>query len=330
MIKTVTPAGLEERFTEPEGFRFHSFEREGRKIRFGSVSPKDSIPDAVVVCLPGLSEPIEKYFETARDLLDKNFSVWVIDWMGQGGSGRYLDNPHKRHNANFDEDVEDLHYLILEYIKHASVHPDKGRIPMAMLSHSMGGNIGLKYLEKHTDVFECAGFSAPLLGIPGISNIPEAILLPLAKVFANTVGKSYAKGQKDWSPITRREPLGEGEFSSDPVRDGLHREWLSANPELQIGGVTYRWVYEALKSCKHAKEAADNVQTPSLIAIAGKDTIVDNSKIKAMPNSKMLELATAKHEILMETDDIRNAFFDSFFELIQENILDKPETLRPF
>lgn len=329
MIKTVTPAGLEERFTEPEGFRFHSFEREGRKIRFGSVSPKDSIPDAVVVCLPGLSEPIEKYFETARDLLDKNLAVWVIDWMGQGGSGRYLDNKHKRHNANFDEDVEDLHYLVLEYIKHASVHPDKGRIPMAMLSHSMGGNIGLRYLEKHKDVFECAGFSAPLLGIPGLRSIPEALLLPLAYSFAKIAGKAYANGQ-DWSPITRPEPPGEGEFSSDPIRDGLHREWLSANPELQIGGVTYRWVYEALKSCKHAKKAADNVQTPSLIAIAGQDTIVDNSKIKPMPNSKMLELATAKHEILMENDDIRNTFFDSFFELIQENILDKPETLRPF
>ena len=62
---------LEERFLEPEGWRWHSFTRPtqsgGRKIRFGSVFPKDSVPDAVVVCLPGLSEFSEKYYEMSRE-----------------------------------------------------------------------------------------------------------------------------------------------------------------------------------------------------------------------------------------------------------------------
>lgn len=330
MINTKTPEGLEERFTQPEGFRFHTFEREGRKIRFGSVFPKESIPDAIVVCLPGLSEPIEKYYETARDFNDKNMAFWVIDWMGQGGSGRYLPNPFKRHSTGFDEDIEDLHYLITEYIKHSSVHPDKGRIPMAMLSHSMGGNIGIQYLDKHKDVFECAGFSAPFMGVPGVSSLPEPILLPLTRAFSQIAGKAYAKGQKDWSPITRPEAPGEGDFSSDPARDSLHQQWLNANPELQIGGVTYRWVYEALKACKKAKKAAGQVETPSLIAIAGDDKIVDNSKIKTTPNSRLLQLEGSKHEILMETDEIRTRFLDNFYDLIRENILEKPETLKPF
>lgn len=334
MIKTQEPEGLEERFKEPEGFRFHSFEREGRNIRFGSVSPKDSIPDATVVCLPGLSEPIEKYYETARDLLDKNLAVWIIDWMGQGGSGRYLDNPHKRHAASFDEDVKDLHYLIMEYIKHSSVSPDKGRIPMAMLSHSLGGNIGVRYLEEHDDIFECAGLSTPFFGIPGISNLPEPVLLPLARVFKEIAGSKYAKGQKDWSQESRSDAPGTSEFSTDSIRDTLHKKWLEANPELQIGGVTYAWVYQALASCRKIKKAAANIQTPILIGMAGQDTVVHNDAIEAvhnlMPNSDLIEFPDAQHEIIMEQDSIRTPFLDGFYDLIHKNIIEKPETLKPF
>lgn len=334
MIKTRTPEGLEERFTRPDGFRFGSFEREGRKIRYGTAFPKDSLPDAVIVCLPGLSEPIEKYYETARDLLNQNFAVWIIDWMGQGGSGRYLDNPHKRHSVNFDEDVKDLHHLISEYVIHSSVIPDRGRIPMAMLSHSLGGNIGMRYLQDHDNIFECAGFSGPFYGIPGVSNLPDPVLLPLARVFKEIAGGKYAKGQKDWLPETRPHNPGEGQFSSDPVRDTLHTKWLDANPELQIGGVTYGWVYEALISCRKIRKSAPDIQTPSIIGLAGLDSIVHNGAIRKvhglLPNAKLLEFQDAQHEIMMEKDHIRNEFFKEFYSLIRENILEKPETLKPF
>ncbi len=160
-----TQPDLETRLTQPEGWRWHSFEHEGRKIRFGSVSPKDSIPDAVIVCLHGVREFSEKYFETARWCLDNNFAFWTCDWVGQGKSTRYLKNPQKRYNLSFNRDVEDLHAFIIGYIKHSSVHPDKGRIPMAMLAHSMGANIGMRYLAKYPDTFECAALTAPMIGI---------------------------------------------------------------------------------------------------------------------------------------------------------------------
>ena len=129
-------------FSEPKGWRWHHFTRATkgmeRKIRFGSVFPQDNIPDAIVVCLPGLSEFGEKYFEVAQNCLDMNLAFWVLDWTGQGASSRYLKNTHKRHGGHFEEDVADLHKFIMDYIKHSSVHPDKGRIPMVMLAHSMG------------------------------------------------------------------------------------------------------------------------------------------------------------------------------------------------
>lgn len=334
MITITVPNDLEERFTAPAGFRFHAFTRNGRKVRFGSVFPKDSIPDAVVVCLPGLSEPIEKYFEIARDLLDKNLAVWVIDWMGQGGSGRYLKKPHKRHSAGFNQDVEDLHKLILEYVKHSSVHPDKGRIPMAMLGHSLGGNIGMRYLAAHPNTFECAAFSAPLLGINKISDLPGGLVMTAAQVLNSVAGKAYAKDQENWSPATRDQEPGTGAFSSDAARDTVHGKWLAANPDLQIGGVTYGWVYQALLSCKKLHKIAPQIETPILLGLAEEDTIVHNGEIekisKTLPHATLLKLPKSKHEILMETNTIRSAFIEGFYQNIRENIIEKPETLKPF
>jgi len=328
-----TPDNLEERYTEPKGFRWHSFTRGGRHIRFGSCFPQDSIPDAVIVVLPGLSEFGEKYYELARNLNDVNLAFWVIDWMGQGGSGRYLSNPDIRHAASFDEDVEDLHYLIMEYIKHSSVHPDKGRIPMAMLGHSMGGNIGLRYMQKYPDIFECAAFSAPMMGIREIDKIPTPLALAITGIFNALMSRSYAFGQKNWHENDRSNP-GHDAFSHDAQRGALHPHWQIKNPELRLGGVSFGWVYAALKSCLYVQEDMPLLQKDILVGYAGHDKIVSNKAIKdtfsALPHVTLKEYPDAQHEILMEADTTRSAFLNDFYHLIQKTIIDKPETLKPF
>ena len=332
-LMTTTPDNLEERFTEPKGFRWHSFTREGRTIRFGSSFPQDSIPDAVVVVLPGLSEFGEKYYELARNLNDANLAFWVIDWMGQGGSGRYLSNPNIRHSTGFDEDVEDLHYLILEYIKHSSVHPDKGRIPMAMLGHSMGGNIGLRYLQKHPESFECAAFSAPMMAMNELERFPGSIALGVTAIFNTLKGKSYAFGQKDWHEKARPNP-GHDEFSNDTQRGSLHARWQIKNPELRLGGVSFGWVYAALKSCLQVRKDMPLLQKDLMVGYAGQDTVVSNKAItdafNTHPHVQLKEYPDAQHEILMELDTTRSAFLNDFYQLIQKTIIDKPETLKPF
>lgn len=332
MINSTPPAGLEERFTEPSGFRWHSFERNGRTIRFGSIFPKDSIPDAVVLCLPGLSEYGEKYFEIAHDLNNENLAFWVIDWMGQGGSGRYLPNIFKRHSAGFDEDIEDLHYLVLEYIKHSSVHPDKGRIPLAMLGHSMGGNIGLRYLARHPDMFECAAFSAPMVGIHNLTTLPKPLVMVTAAIL-NFAGKSYAPGEKGWHENVRPK-IGGDRFSGDAKRGALHELWQRDNKHLRIGGVTNHWLYEALKSCYAVQQEIPAIHQDMLIGIAGNESIVSNPCIKkaftAHAKTRLITFDHAQHEIMMETDNIRSAFLDGFKQLIRKTIIEKPETLKPF
>ena len=326
---------FEERFTEPPGWRWHTFKRDGRRLRFGAVSPKDKIPDAIVVCLPGLSEFAEKYFETARDCLDKNLAFWVFDWMGQGKSDRYIKNSQKRHIRSYERDVEDLHALIMDYIKHSAVHPDVGRIPMVMLAHSMGAHIGLHYLLRHPGSFECAAFTAPLLKL----KVFEAVNSHVAKWIVGTKAffsdTRYAPGFGNWREEIRTTP-SLNFFSDDSVRSAIHNAWCLADAELQVGGITWGWLYETHKSCMALwkNNPLKLLDTHCVIGVAGKERFVSNRAIRkaagVMPNATLLEFPESKHEILMEREEIRKVFINAFYDLIRERIIKRPETLKPF
>lgn len=326
---------LEERFTEPPGWRWHSFKIKGRMVRFGTASPQGSVPDAIVVCLPGLGEFGEKYFETARDCLSKNLAFWVFDWMGQGRSERYMKNSQKRHSRGYDRDVDDLHTLIIDYIKHSAVHPDVGRIPLVMLAHSMGGNAGMHYLIKYPGIFECAAFSAPLFGLKALSGLPARMGLSVAGAVSFFADTAYVAGFGDWRAEIRSAPAI-NYYSSDETRAAVHNGWCLAEPALQVGGVTYGWIYETQKSCMALwkKGAMDSVQTHCLLALAGKETFVSNAAIRkaaaTLPYARLIELPDSLHEILMERDAIRKVFLDGFFDLVKERVINRPETLKPF
>ncbi|MFP4098039.1 MAG: alpha/beta fold hydrolase [Alphaproteobacteria bacterium] len=330
---TDPPPDLEPRFHQPEGWRWHGFERNnGRYLRFGSAFPKKRIPDAVVVCLPGVREFSEKYFEIARWCLDHNFAFWILDWVGQGKSSRLLkSNPQKRHSHGFDEDIRDLRYFIDGYIKHSSVHPDKGRIPMVMLGHSMGAHIGLHYLSQYPEGFECACFDAPMIGLRANKNIPQIFGLALFSVYCFFMGSRYVPKGSNWE--TRSDYAN---LTSDKARGALERLWAEHVPALRCGDVTYRWIYEAQRSCMNLRHILKGGQPdlPCLFAFGGRETLVDNdlaqNSLGFLPQAKILEYADAGHEIMMEQDKIRDHFFLHFYNLIKETILDRPEALKPF
>ncbi len=326
---------LEERFLMPEGWRWHSFKnQQGRQIRFGTVAPESHIPDAVVIGLQGLGEYTEKYFEVAHTLLGQNLSFWMIDWQGQGKSHRHLKDPHKRHSGSFEDDIADLHYFIMEYVKHSAVHPDVGRIPLVMLGHSMGSNIGLRYLQQYPDVFACAAFTSPMIGINAVKNVPNWLTLGLSATLREIMDQAYVEfGGKGWHPDMRDHPRKDI-HSSDPVRKEVHNAWCLHDEALQVGNITYGWLHEALLSCSKVQKQGflNDLQTPCLFALAEKEKLIDNNVAKkvigSMPHAELLELPDSKHEILMERDSIRDEFFKAFDALLQVNNI--KEKLKPF
>jgi lysophospholipase len=310
------PPPLESRFLEPPGWGWREIKRGGRRLRFGYAAPANAQPKAVVICLPGLGEFCEKYFETARDLLAQGLAVYVIDWVGQGRATRYLKNSHKRHSAGFSHDVKDLHALITEH-----VHPAYADLPLYMLAHSMGGHIGLRYLHDYPEHFTAAAFSAPMIGIQGLELFPKPFLRLMTGFMHRVAGTRYVPGNGNWWVGPRAIP-GEDDFSSDPIRGAVHNAWCLADERLQVGNVTWRWLDEAVRSCALLQQRAflGAIQTPCILACAGEDRLVDGRCIhraaKHLPHGTVLELPRSYHEILMENDEVRMPFLEAFYALM--------------
>lgn len=314
------PLVLAPRFQEPEGWRWHSFRNaDGKTLRFGSVFPEGK-PRAVVVILPGLSEFCEKYFEVARDLLARGCAVWVIDWRGQGRSDRYLANPHKRHSEGFEKDLADLERWIGDYVR-----PSAGAAPMVMLAHSMGGNIGMRYLMAHPRLFRAAAFSAPMIGVRALRHVPGGMALFLARLFGGKAGARYVPGGRDWAG-EGIAAQARGLLSSDPERGAVHDLWMARDESLRIGAATFGWLRAAYLSSRavQAGREVERIGIPVLFVLAGQEGLVDNRATRRlaarMKRATVREIAAARHEILMEKDPIRAEFFQGFDALLAEAV----------
>jgi lysophospholipase len=170
-----------------------------------------------------------------------------------------------------------------------------------------------------------------MTGIAALSRVPLAV--PLAWVLKLLMGGAYVFGGGDWSPDERADPA-RNIFSHDPVRAAVHNAWCLANPSLQVGNVTFGWVYAALKSCaalRHDLRRAA-LDIPCLFALAGDEKLVDNHTTRVLAakikSAHILDLPGAYHEILMEKDEIRGLFWSAFENMLKTNNI--RDQLKPF
>src|ERR1700761_4222658 len=118
-------------------------------------------PRGVCVLLNGQTEFIEKYFEVIDELRVRGFAVATMDWRGQGGSSRVVDDHRKGFVGDFAEYDDDLETL-LNWVVTPMLKP--GEKPVA-LAHSMGAHNLLRHLAKKPDGFAGAVLVAPMIAI---------------------------------------------------------------------------------------------------------------------------------------------------------------------
>lgn len=310
------------RFSEPQGWTWGSFESSsGHTIRTGFVFPEEPAK-AVVICLGGFREFAEKYFELAHDMLSRGYAFYVMDWLGQGGSDHLLEDRHKVHSLGFDQNIKDLRQFINEQIK-----PSIGSLSAVFLGHSMGGHIGLRYLHDNQDGFvRAAAFSAPLINIPQLAAYPSWLVRSFCAAL-QFFGDSYIPGGATVADSKRSIGPGEGDYSSDKIRDQIHYLWYDKFAGLQVKGPTYAWLYQMVKSCAvlHNPNYLSEIKSPIMIGIAGQDKIVSSETTRKLcarlPRAETLEMPEARHEILMERDAIRNRFLSAFDGFMQKHVL---------
>ena len=212
---------------------------QGGFIRFGKSIIKS--PDGIIIIATGQSEFIESYFELVRDLNRRGFSVWIMDWKGQGGSSHAL-NDDSRATNDFTGDQRDLRRFILEIVDNTSDSPT------ILLAHSLGAHIALRMLEQDFDTVDIAILTAPMITVE-TGSYPHSISAYLAETVSNLgLGWWYVPGHSAWEPNPDYQHT-DNQNTSDPDRSLLKEYWRYNKPHARKSyGVTLDWFKNYSKS----------------------------------------------------------------------------------
>ena len=255
-----------------------------------------------IVLMPGRTETYLKYCEVVYDLRNSGYSIYAMDERGQGLSGRMLPDPEKGYVKDFDDYVTDME-TFTRTIAFAKPHAKK-----YLLAHSMGGAIATLFLEKHQDAFDAAVLSSPMYQI---NTAPYAEWEAYSIVTAEDavfLGSNYVLGKGPYDP---NETFETNTVTGSRDRWTMnHLLWL-AHPTVQLGGPANLWLQKSIEGMWKARWSAASLTTPTLLFQAGKDQIVvtppQDEVCKNAAHCTKIAFPTAQHEILQETDDIRNA-----------------------
>lgn len=253
--------------------------------------------------LTGRNEPIDKFDETAHDLVERGFDVWGFDWRGQGGSTRPTRHADRGHIGDFVAYLADLHAVLRQLELDSPV----------VVGHSMGGHLALRYAHEHPRAFSAMVLSAPMIEIHapplGAGRVRQIARFLTGLGFA----ESHVFGHRLLHEKSRH--FSDNDLTGDRRRFERNIEFLDANPEFVTGGATWGWLAAALDSTARARAPGfpEAIQTPTLMVSAERDTVVSNDAqrdyVSRMPNARCIVLEGAKHEILQESDAIRARFW---------------------
>lgn len=258
---------------------------------------------ASVIVVNGYSENMDKYAEVAYDFFHSGFSVFLIDHRGQGYSGRLLHEPQKATIDEFNYFVADLHLFMDRIVA------KNARGPKFLVAHSFGGAVSASYLEEYPNDFQAAALVAPMFKI-NLRGWPEWLAKLTLAVYA-WLGRDneYVEPPRDPYTISFEENL----VTHSRLRYDSAQNILGSEPKLRIFGQTHRWVQQALQRSHQVLHSAKKVEIPILILQAGRDQFVLASGLEAYctnaKNCRIQVFQDAKHEILQESDLIRDEAF---------------------
>lgn len=275
--------------------------QEGLKLNYYSFTGTEN--KKTIVILPGRTEPAAKYAELVYDLKDSGFNIYVIDHQGQGASERRLADTHKGYVKHFDDYVCDLSGWLDEVVVPETEGQDR-----YLIAHSMGGTIATMYLANGKPVFKKAVLSCPMMQIntkPYKENIGRLLTSVLVLALQ---GKKYAPDRGPYLP--EADTFEKNEVTHSKVRFEMSKALFVNQPELALGGPTSRWVNQSLKATKKIDDLAEKIKIPVLFFQSGLDLIVQpgrqNSFCERSSNCRKVHFANGHHEILQETDYIRD------------------------
>jgi lysophospholipase len=279
----------------------------GARLRAALFRPQGR-PRGSVVLSGGRTEPLEKYYETIGDFLERGFVVLAHDWRGQGLSARELPDRLKGHAKGYQAFLDDFRALLGAYETQLPK-------PWIAVGHSMGGCLTLLALATGERRFAGAVLSAPMLGVQTgkVSLRAARTMARLSVLFGRA--RRYTLGQAG-KPFD--DTFDGNVLTHDRKRFERTCSLIAAEPKLALGAPTWGWLDFAFRATAYLArpERLREVTTPVVIVSAEDDKLVDNAAQQAaarhLPQGKFVNVPGAYHEILMETDEMRNIFLRAF------------------
>lgn len=266
-----------------------------------------------VLLFPGRTEYAEKYGPIAARLIRAGYDVLTLDWRGQGLSDRFLPNPRPGHVDSFDAYRHDVDAMVQGARKLNLPRP------WHLLSHSMGGCIGLAALIGGLDVVS-ATFSAPMWGI-NFQGVPAILPQALAGVAARIgLGGVAAPGSGGAGCYLLDQAFRDNVLTGNAAEWARMLQQAARWPELTIGGASFGWLHAALRECRRLAPLP-SPDIPMLVSLGSAETVVSAQAIRARcaaaPQARLLEIPGARHEAMMETPDPRRVFLEALMTHLQ-------------
>ncbi len=267
----------------------------------------------LLVIAPGRGESSLKYSETILDLQDKGLDILVLDHRGQGFSERYHNCPENGYIENFQDYIDDFR-TVVDHFKERK-HYQKTHL----LAHSMGAAIGLAALLRDHTLFQGMILCSPMLKIKTLG-IPAF----MAK-FILLISEKIKLGHR---PLYKKLSDVRGGFTDNPKtscweRYHHHLEMDLKHPQIKIGPPTLKWLSENLSLSRGVFKERKKLKLPILLMQAEEDSLVCSKAqdrfAHEVENCRIIRLKNSRHEILSESNDIRNRAFVQIEKFLKEN-----------
>ena len=270
-------------------------------------------PDAKgnIVISHGYCEFITKYYEIMYYLYNMGYSVFMVDHRGHGLSDRQVDGYSMVYVKNFNDYVKDFNQFINEVVL-----PNSSGKELILYAHSMGGAVGIRYLETYPDVFKRAVLNSPMIAM-NLDNTPAAAIkaVTIGSLLPG-VGKKYTPGQIEYN--------GEYKYPKCSTISEERYKYQYAErerePHYQSNGASMSWSREAFNISKKILKNAPKVQIPVILCQAGRDTLValepQNEFVRLCQSVKLVRFEESKHEIFNATDEIIMEYWKTIYEFL--------------
>jgi lysophospholipase len=298
------PPGIRTRFYPPRGWAWGLVKvGDAPAARYGVSSPPHR-PRADVLILAGYAEPAEEWFETASDLNARGYVVWVLEPVGQGGSGRYVLPRDVGYAPAVKPDADAALAMAERFIR---------RRPLILMASRTSAPAALRALRGGLQV-DGVILSSPTLQPDASTSLATAALMRRLRLGWLPAGPPA--GWRRDGPDDRT--LG---LTHDAERARLRLAWQTANPDLRMGGPSWTWAAVFARAASVATTApTDRITAPVLVLQPSRRPDPAAALCKRIRRCTLQPFGPAGEALHLEVDEVRGAWLSAVVAFIEQDI----------